>query len=238
MRFTQVLTGIALAAALAVGSPAVAGVGAQASGSAQLSDETIESRVEALLKKDSLLAPRSIDVESERGRVTLTGTVKTAGEKAHAAIVAKIEGVSAVVNELEVDPNVAVSKTDRAAARTKEGLNKAVDATAKGVEKAKEGVQVGVAEAAKGVGKAADKTGEVLGTAGEKLSDAAVVTRVKNNLSKDPLLKDTSIAVESAAHVVTLRGTVVSAAVKTKAEDIAKSTDGVARVVSEIVVRP
>jgi hyperosmotically inducible protein len=237
MRFTHVVVGVALVGAL-FGSPAFAGAGSQATGSAQLSDETIESRIEAILKKEPLLAARDIDVESERGRVTLTGRVKTADEKARAAVVAKIDGVATVVNELEVDPKVDVSRTDRAAAKTKEGLNKAVDATVKGAEKAKEGVQAGVGEGAKAVGKAADKTGEALGTAGEKVTDASLTTRVKNGFTKEPLLKDTSIAVETSARVVTLRGTVVSAAVKTKAEEIAKATEGVARVVSELVVKP
>jgi len=228
MRSTHVLTGIALVGALALGSSAAAGMGPQAaSASAQLSDDTIESRVEAVLKKDSMLAPRSIDVEADHGRVTLTGKVKTAEEKARAATVAKIAGVTAVVNSLEIDPNVTVSTADKAAAKTKEGLNKAVDATVKGAEKAKEGV-----------GKAAEKTGEALGTAGEKLSDAAVTTKVKGNFAKDVVLKDADIAVDTSDHIVTLRGTVVSASAKMKAEEVAKGTDGVTRVVNEIVVRP
>lgn len=49
MRVPPVPTGIILVCAL-VGTPAFAGVGAQASGSAQLSDQTIESHVEAVLK--------------------------------------------------------------------------------------------------------------------------------------------------------------------------------------------
>lgn len=237
MRFTHVVTGVALVTAL-VGTPAFAGVGPQASGSAQLSDETIESRVEAVLKKDSLLAPRSIDVESARGRVTLTGKVKTAEEKARAATIAKIDGVVTIVNEIEIDPNVEVSTTDRAAAKTKEGLNKAVDATAKGAEKAAEGVQKGVAETAKAVGKAAEKTGEAVGTAGDKVSDATLTTRVKGAFVDEPLLKESSIDVDTSARIVTLRGTVASSAAKVKAEEIASRISGVAKVVNEIVVRP
>ncbi|HET7220381.1 MAG TPA: BON domain-containing protein, partial [Vicinamibacterales bacterium] len=121
-------------------------------------DEAIESKIEASLKKDSILAARSIDVESENGRVTLTGAVKNADEKARAERLARIAGVVGVVNKLEIDPNADRSKTDRAAQATQEGLDKAADATVKGAQKAAKGVQKGVAEAEKGVGKAAEKT--------------------------------------------------------------------------------
>jgi len=190
-------------------------------------DDALESRIENLLKKDSILAARSIDVEADHGRVTLTGAVRTEDERARASRLAKVDGVSTVINNLEVDPNADRSKTTRAAEKTKEGLNKAVDATVKGAEKAKEGV-----------GKAAEKTGEAIGTAGDKMSEAGISTRVKTGLAKDAILKDISIDVETKGRVVTLRGTVPSAAAKTKAEEIAARTEGVTRVVNELVVRP
>jgi hypothetical protein len=99
-------------------------------------DEAIESKIEASLKKDSILAARSIDVESEHGRVTLTGAVKTADEKARAERLARIAGVVGLINELEIDPHADRSRADRAADATKEGLNKASDATVKGAQKA------------------------------------------------------------------------------------------------------
>jgi osmotically-inducible protein OsmY len=199
-------------------------------------DEAIESKIEASLKKDSILAARSIDVESDHGRVKLTGAVKTADEKARAERLARIAGVVGVVNELAIDPNADRSKTDRAADATQKGLDKAADATVKGAEQAAKGVQKGVAETQKGVGKAAEKTGEAVGTAGEKMSDASVSTRVKNGFSNDPLVKSARIDVETKARVVTLRGTVASADVKARAEQIATRTEGVAKVVNALVV--
>lgn len=200
-------------------------------------DEAIESKIESVLKKDSVLAPRSIDVESEQGRVKLTGAVKTADEKARAERLARIAGVTAVVNELTIDPNVERSRIDRAADATKEGLNKAVDATAKGTKKAAEGTQKGVAEAGKGVGKAAEKTADAVGTAGEKVTDASLTARVKSEFVKDPLLKDVAIRVDTKDRVVTLRGTVASDAVKARAEDVATRTKDVTRVVNDLVVQ-
>ena len=200
-------------------------------------DEAIESKIESVLKKDSVLAPRSIDVESEQGRVKLTGAVKTADEKARAEKLARIAGVTGVVNELSIDPNVERSKIDRAADATKEGLNKAVDATAKGTKKAAEGTQKGVAEAGKGVGKAAEKTADAVGTAGEKVTDASLSARVKSEFAKDPTLKNVAIKVDTKDKVVTLRGTVASDVVKTRAEEVATRTKDVARVVNDLVVQ-
>jgi osmotically-inducible protein OsmY len=199
-------------------------------------DEALESKIEATLKKDSILAARSIDVESEHGRVKLTGAVKTADEKARAEKLAKIAGVTGVVNELRIDPNADRSTADRAAAATKEGLDKAVDATAKGAEKAAQGTRRGVAEAEKGVGKAAGKTAEAVGTAGDKLTDTSISTRVTHEFSNDALLKNARVKVDTKARVVTLRGTVATADVKARAEEVATRTEGVARVVNEIVV--
>jgi hyperosmotically inducible periplasmic protein len=238
MKSSKAVGVLMLAGVLTMGFSVYAAAGAQASATAQLSDETIESRVEAVLKKDAVLAARDIDVESKHGRVTLTGKVKTADERAHAATIAKIEGVTTVVNELKVDPNADRSATDRAAEKTKEGLNKAVDATAKGAEKTKEGVQKGASETAKGVGKAAEKTAEAVGTAGDKLGDAAITTKVKAGFSDEPMLKGVSIDVDTKANVVTLRGTVPSAAAKVRAGEIATRTSGVTRVVNELVVTP
>lgn len=239
MNFSNVVTGIGLVGALTVAPGAyAAGVRVQVGASAQVSDDTIETRVDAVLKKDSMLAARNIDVESDHGRVTLTGTVRTAEEKAKAGLLAKVDGVATVVNDITVDPNADRSRTDRAAEKTKDGLNKAVDATAKGADKAKEGVQKGAAETAKGVGKAAEKTAEAVGTAGDKLGDAAVTAKVKGRFSDDPMLKGVSINVDTKANVVTLRGTVPSVAAKTQAREVAARTEGVTRVVNELVVTP
>jgi len=203
----------------------------------QLDDDTIESNVETALKKDSVLAPRDIDVESKNGIVTLTGKVRTAADKERAGTLAKTTGVNRVVNEIEVDPNLDRSKTDAAADKTKAGLNKAVDATAKAGKKTADATKKGVGETEKGVGKAADKTADALDKSGNKMSDASITTHVKSGLSKEPLLSNTSVDVDTKDHVVTLRGTVGSNAAKTRAEEIASATSGVSKVVNELVIR-
>jgi len=208
-----------------------------ASAAIQLDDDTIESNVEKALKKDSVLAPRDIDVESKNGVVTLTGKVRTAADKERAGSIAKTTGVNRVVNDIEVDPNVDRSKTDAAADKTKAGLNKAVDETAKAGKKTADATKKGVGETEKGLGKAADKTADALDKSGSKMTDASITTHVKGDFSKEPLLHNTSVDVDTRDHVVTLRGTVGSDAAKTRAEEIAAATSGVSRVVNELVVR-
>jgi osmotically-inducible protein OsmY len=234
---------VTVAAAAAVLSAGVPGRSASAQSApsrpaaAQVDDDTLESEIEKVLEKDSVLAPRDIDIEASRGQVTLSGSVRTPAEKARAARLAKISGVTSVVNEIEVDPNLDRSKADTAAEKTKAGLNKAVDATVKGVEKAKEGVEKGVTESTKAVGKAAAKTADALDKTGDKMSDASVTTRVKGSLTDEPLLKDTAIDVDTRDHVVTLKGTVPTEAAKTRAGEVAARTEGVSRVVNDLVVR-
>ena len=50
-------------------------------------------------------------------------------------------------------------------------------------------------------------------------------------------LKDSDINVDTNNHVVTLKGTVASAAGKEKAAEIAKATDGVNSVVNELTIK-
>jgi osmotically-inducible protein OsmY len=203
----------------------------------QLDDETIESNVEKALEKDAVLAPRDIDVESKNGVVTLTGKVRTAADKERAGSVARVTGVNRVVNEIKVDPNIDHSKTDAAADKTKAGLDKAVDATATAGKKTADATKKGVSETEKGLGKAADKTGDALDKSGNKMTDASITTHVKTGFSKEPLLNNTKVDVDTKDHIVTLRGTVGSDAAKTRAGEIAAATSGVSKVVNELAIR-
>jgi osmotically-inducible protein OsmY len=239
MKVSNTLAVVGLVTVVSIAMPARdTSAGTQASAAAtQATDDALESQIEATLKKDSVLAPRDIDVEATQGSITLTGTVRTVAEKDRAARVAKIAGVTNIVNQLEVNPKIDQSKTDVAAEKTKEGLNKAVDATAKGAQKTADAVQKGVGATEKGVGKAAEKTADAVGTAGEKVTDASVTTRVKSGLVDEPMLKDTAIQVKTVDRVVTLKGTVASAEAKSRAEEIAAKTSGVLRVVNDLEIK-
>jgi hyperosmotically inducible periplasmic protein len=207
------------------------------SGTVRVDDGALQSQIAAKLKKSASLAPRDIDVDVNQGIVTLTGTVRTATEKARAGQLATVSGVTSVNNAIEVDPKIDQSKIDVAGEKTKSGLTKAVDATVNAAKKTKEAVQKGVGKSEQAVGKAADKTSEAVGTVGDKMSDTSMTTRVKADFSAEKMLQDTAIDVDTTDHVVTLRGTVGSDAAKSRAEEIARGTDGVTRVVNKIVVR-
>jgi osmotically-inducible protein OsmY len=230
------MTGLMAIALVAPVRNASAGQAGSAA-AAKVDDSTLESRITAGLKNNSALAPRDIDVDVDKGVVTLTGTVRTEAERANAGRLAQVTGVTRVINNIEVNPKVDESKLDNAAEKTKAGLNKAVDATAKAAGKTKEGVKKGVGKTEEGVGKAAEKTSDAVGKAGDKLSDASVTTGVKTGLTGEPLLKDSSIDVDTVDHVVTLKGTVASAAAKARAAAIAADTKGVTRVVNQLLVK-
>lgn len=98
-----------------------------ATSAAQVDDGTLTSRITANLKRNAAIAARDIDVEVHEGIVTLKGAVGTAGEKARAARLATIRGVTEVRNEIVVDAVAAKSRTA-----------KAMDATEQAGEKTKE----------------------------------------------------------------------------------------------------
>jgi len=230
-----VLTGVM---AIALVAPARGASAGQTSATAvKVDDSALESRISASLKKNSALAPRDIDVDSDNGVVTLSGAVRTEAERASAVLLAQVPGVTRVINNIEVNPKIDESKIDNAADKTKAGMNKAVDATAKAAEKTAEGVKKGVGKTEEGVGKAAEKTSQAVGKAGEKMTDASVTSGVKTGLTAEPLLRESSIDVDTTDHVVTLKGTVASSAAKTRAAEIAATTKGVTRVVNQLLVK-
>ena len=52
------------------------------------------------------------------------------------------------------------------------------------------------------------------------------------------VLKDSDINVDTANHIVTLKGRVLTAAGRAKAVDIAKKTDGVTKVIDQLTIGP
>lgn len=199
-------------------------------------DDALEDQIESILKKDSLLAPRRIDVEAKGGHVTLTGTVRTATEKSRAGQLANVSGVTEVDNQIEVNPNADKSKTDAAAEKTKAGVDKAVDATKTAAEKTKKAAEKGANKTAEGVSKAAGKTSEAVGTAGHKVGDAALTGKVKASFANEPLLKEAAIDVDTVDSVVTLKGSVTSDEAKTRAATLASAVTGVTHVNNELTV--
>lgn len=84
----------------------------------------------------------------------------------------------------------------------------------------------------------ADRVKSGMSKTGEKITDAWITTKVKWFFVGEDALKGSDINVDTANNgVVTLKGTVASAAGKTRAVQLAKDTDGVTRVIDQLVIK-
>ena len=82
----------------------------------------------------------------------------------------------------------------------------------------------------------ATKTKDLAATTGEAITDTWITAKVRAKFVDETLLNRSNINVDTDNHVVTLRGTVASAAAKSRAAAIASGTEGVTRVVNQLVV--
>jgi hyperosmotically inducible protein len=109
--------------------------------------------------------------------------------------------------------------TDKDASEAKKNAAVAVDATRAGAEKV------------------AEKTKEVAVATGAAVTDGWITTKLKAKFADETMLKGSDINVETTDHVVTLSGGVLSAMAKERAVEIADGTEGVKRVVNQLVVK-
>jgi hyperosmotically inducible protein len=120
--------------------------------------------------------------------------------------------------------------TDKAVDETKKDARAALDATKAGADKAIEATK-----------KAGDKTAsvakEVASATGAAVTDGWITTKVKAKITDETVLNGSDITVETDDHVVTLKGAVRSRPMKDRALEIARGTEGVARVVDQLVVQ-
>lgn len=68
------------------------------------------------------------------------------------------------------------------------------------------------------------------------INDAWITTKIKANFVNEDALKGSDINVDTNSHVVTLKGTVASAAGRARAVELAKSTKGVKRVIDTLTI--
>jgi hyperosmotically inducible protein len=116
----------------------------------------------------------------------------------------------------------------RAATLASQGV---VDKTKEGAEKTKDAVVKG----AKVVG---DKTEDGLSKTGEVMTDGWITARVNQRFVGERLLKDSNINVDTSKHVVTLKGTVMGPAGRARATRVARGTEGVHRVINQLIIGP
>ena len=193
----------------------------------KVDDATLDSRVEARLKADAALKKDTIDVAVNDGVVTLTGTVHSRGLRTRAERLAKIAGVSRVDNKLEVE----TAATAGVGEKTGKAVDKAAAKTEKTMEKAGE-------KSEKVLDKAADKTKSGASAVGEAVTDAWITTALHTKFVDEDTLKGSNINVDTDNHVVTLKGTVATVAGRDRAVQIAKTTQGVTRVIDTLTISP
>lgn len=83
-----------------------------------------------------------------------------------------------------------------------------------------------------------DKTKAAAGSVADAVTDAWIVAKLNADFVGEDLLKGSDINVDSTRHIVTLKGTVPSAAGRSRAVQIAKTTKGVAQVIDVLTIGP
>jgi osmotically-inducible protein OsmY len=215
----NVLKRIALGAALAAAVACAA------------SDPGVTTAVKTKLAADDTVKAYQIDVDTNGGVVTLSGTVQSQAAKDRAVQLAReTDGVSSVDDRLVVNPAMTIDNQARAAG---------ADAAA-GAQAAGESASDKAAVAAEKIGDAAKATGAAAAAAVQDatpiVADAGITAAVKTRLLADPDVAGLRIDVDTKDKVVTLTGTVKAAAQVAEAEKIARETTGVARVVNNLKV--
>jgi len=135
-------------------------------------------------------------------------------------------------------------KTDKAADKSASTAQKAGSKTEKVLEKA--GIKVEDDKSTTAKTGTTGTTSKPAATKGKDdvidvdadINDAWITTKVKTNFVNEDVLKGSDINVDSNNHVVTLKGTVPSAAGRARAVALAKSTKGVTRVVDALTIAP
>lgn len=192
-----------------------------------IKDGWLVMKIHSEFVDEDVLSGSNIDVDVKNGVVTLQGTVPSEAARARAIQSAKNnDGVKNVVDQLRIAPAVRDNgKVDRAQDKTAHAADKTAHAADKAGDK---------------MARAADKTGDKLDKAGDKTASGAKKTGraiddgwIKSKIYAqymtewNTVLDDSDIDIDVQNNMVTLNGTVKSAAAKAKAVSIAKGTDGV-----------
>jgi osmotically-inducible protein OsmY len=210
---------LTLTVALAV--PAFAQTGA-------VKDGWLVMKIHSDLVDEDVLSGSNIDVDVKNGVVTLQGTVPSEAGRARAIAEArKTDGVKNVIDQLRIAPAYDHGKVDKVQDKVAHTADKAGDKMAKTADKAEDKMD-----------KAGDKTASAAKKTGRAIDDGWIKSKIYAQYMADwnTVLNDSDIDVDVKNNMVTLNGTVKSAAAKAKAVSIAKATDGVKGVTDNLHV--
>lgn len=212
------LSVIGLLAVLAA-APAATSAFAQTPATARSQDKVISDLIARKIADDPALKADAVKVTVNGGVVTLSGMVATDADRSRAERLANVDGVTRIENT--------ITTRDGVKEKAKGTAGTIGDKTKEGAEKTKEGAK-----------KVGEKTKEGLSKTGEVITDGWITSRISTKFVNEDLLKDSNINVDTNDHVVTLNGTVMSAAGRARAVAIAKEVEGVHRVVDKLTIGP
>jgi osmotically-inducible protein OsmY len=183
-------------------------------------DAGITTNVKTKLAADDTVKAYQVDVDTRNGVVTLSGAVETAVAKEQAIRIAReTDGVRDVVDQIRVDEAAATAGVD---VDVDDDLERRAGSAADEIKEESR-------DAADKIGDAADRTGAVV-------TDAAITSAVKAKFLADTTVKGLRIDVDTSAGMVTLNGTVSSRAEADRATMLARNTDGVKGVHSNLKI--
>ena len=191
-------------------------------------DPGLTTAVKSKLAADDTVKAYKIDVDTKDAVVTLNGAVDSAAAKRRAVELARgTEGVRDVVDQMTVTPGVTPTTgvDDKIQGEAKEAARDAEAKTDAAARKADDKTDA-----------AQRKAGDAADRAGDATSDATLTAKVKTKFLADDDISGLKIDVDSKNGVVTLTGTVATAAEKALALKTAKATDGVKSVVDNLKV--
>jgi osmotically-inducible protein OsmY len=122
-------------------------------------------------------------------------------------------------------PSAVFAQDATKAPKTQKGDSKTKSPTQKTSDKSSKGGQKGGGKAGTGAESA------------DEVTDSWITMKIKTDLVNESALKSSDITVETKNKIVTLKGTVASDAGKARAEQIAKATQGVTKVVDNLTVK-
>jgi hyperosmotically inducible periplasmic protein len=164
-----------------------------------------------------------------------------AGGAAPAAVDAR-EGAHEASRDMKDAAHDAKKSTKAAADETKHATKDAAAEASAKTSKAGEDVREQANDAKKDAKDTANnaerETREATGTAGQAVSDSWITTKVKSSFVGVDALEGSDINVDTNGHVVTLTGTVASAAGRARAVSLAKQVEGVKSVKDELTIAP
>jgi hyperosmotically inducible periplasmic protein len=174
-----------------------------------ITDSWITVKVHSQFVPEDTLEGSDIDVDTQAGVVTLNGTVAAEAGRARAIAIAKAtDGVTSVTDHLRIAAPEASMARD-AGRKT--------------------------AEATRETGQA---TKDAVGTTGKAVTDGWIKSKIAAQYVKEDSLDNSDIDIDISKGMVTLHGAVRTAGARTRAEEIAKATDGVKSVKNDLKVNP